>query len=138
MLTDMQVDRIVDNIIATGGATFNASGLFSYLKGFQVGIAGVGRKNDLMRYYEGEGLKAAIARDIRDFEAHKSILLEEGFDFGAWMHKGTLYLDVTRHYSDGILALKRAREMKEQAIWDWETMSEISAIGPSVPAEVLS
>ena len=130
MLSDMQLDRIVDNIMATGGATFNANGLFSYLEGYQVGLAGCGVTHSLPKVDEVK--RAVIDNKVRTFANRRWDLLEEGFDFGAWVGPdGVLYLDVTRHYSDGVLALKRAREMEEQAIWDWATMSEISAVGPN-------
>lgn len=124
MLSDMQLTRIAENIIATGGATFNANGLFSYMKGFQVGIAGCGTTKDLSAV-KPEDLKAVLECMVESFAARKWTLLEDGFDLGAWVSDGVLYLDVTRHYSDRDLAMKRATEMGEQAIWYWGTMTEI-------------
>lgn len=125
MLSDMQVDRIVDNIIATGGATFNASGLMEYLKGFQVGINGSGIMHDLPPVDNSEAYRAVIDNKVRVFANKKWALIEEGFDLGAWVHEGVLYLDVTRHYSDRDLALRRGAEMGEKAIWYWGTKTEI-------------
>lgn len=124
MLSDMQLTRIAENVIATGGATFNANGLFSYVKGFQVGIAGCGTTKDLSAV-KPEDMKAVLECMVESFAARKWTLLEDGFDLGAWVSDGVLYLDVTRHYSDQALACKRGAEMGEKAIWDWATMSEV-------------
>lgn len=124
MLSDMQVNRIVDNIMNTGGATFNANGLFSYLSGYQVGLAGCGMTHALPKVDEVK--RAVIDNKVRIFANRRRALLEEGFDLGAWIDEdGTLYLDVTRHYSDYCLAMRRGGEMGEKAIWSWETMTEI-------------
>lgn len=128
MLTDTQVDRIVDNIIATGGATFNANGLFSYLQGYQVGINGSGLMHDLPKRENADAYRAVIDNKVRVFANKKWVLIEENFDLGAWVDGGVLYLDVTRHYSDRELAVKRGTEMGEKAVWDWATMSEIPCL----------
>lgn len=124
MLTDTQLNRIVDNIMSTGGATFNASGLFSYLKGYQVGLAGCGRTKDMSEVSDSDK-RAVLEVMVETFAANKWALLEEGYDLGAWIDGTTLYLDVTRHYSDKALACKRGAEMGEKAVWDWANMAEV-------------
>lgn len=124
MLSDQQIDRIADNILSTGGATFNANGLVSYLQGFQVGIAGCGQVKDMTSVQDSD-VRDVLVNMILNFASKKWALIEEGFDLGAWMHEGELYLDVTRHYHDRDMASRRAVEMGEKAIWYWGTMTEI-------------
>ena len=52
------------------------------------------------------------------FEEHEPIISQPGNYFGAWLHKGNVYLDVSRHFDNVSEALEAGREWNQLAIFD--------------------
>ena len=128
MISHQQAVRIADQILQSGGATFNNKGSILYLEGYQVGFQSggwVAYQSSAPQY----GMLQWVAENVLDFaECHKD-WLDEGKDLGAWIHEGKLYLDLSKHYQD-LEEAKLIGELEDQrAIFDWRVMGDISLVG---------
>lgn len=116
-----RIRRFVDGVLSGGGATATIDGGKAPSVGFMVSVAGAETKIP-------EGLFRSHGADaVRRFERRNDgLLTREGAYVGAWVHEGYVYLDVSYHFVDEVMARLQGEAEKQLAIFDLANMCEIA------------
>lgn len=104
----------------TGGAVC-ISDCSSYTSGYQVSIRDVFTCQE----DEAEDISSVFLVSIIE-DYFKDYPTEEVAYLGTWVKDGTIYVDVSTRIDDLLEAIKVGANLKQQAIWDWANMKEIT------------
>lgn len=103
----MDVHGIYDKIMLNGGHTWSPNGTTVPVSGYISSVAGFEKT-----YPVNEFTPLDLSRYMRDK------VLGDGVFFGAWVYKGRVYLDVSRHFTDYSNAMAHAMANEQYAIYD--------------------
>lgn len=112
-----QIRETYRSTLADGGATVSLSGEPLPDHGYLVSDDGG----------ETVALQDFTEETLQDFtRRHAYQLSGAGAYLGTWVHEGTVYLDVTRHWFGRDVALTHAAQQNQLAIWDVANAEEIT------------
>jgi hypothetical protein len=109
------VDRAVDAILTTNGATVSLTGTPTPDSGYAVSLSGHERIHDAAPRASELVLYSWLYRFGAD---HLPTLLQPSHYLGAWLDKGLLYLDVTVVVPELAAAIELGKANRQLAIYD--------------------
>lgn len=106
-------DRFRRDVLAEGGGTQTVDGGAAPVSGFMVSVARAETVIPLSLFVS-HGCEA-----LRKFERRNAGLLgRDGAYLGAWVNDGNVYLDVSYHFEDEVIARAQGEAEKQLAIYD--------------------